>query len=201
MSYMEAGRFGPFLSVYVTGRLPGDAAGTMETPMLVQAGATNYHDQSSTGAAGYLSGISVDTDGTFWISNEFANRDLAANWGTAIANFTISGPAPAVAASQNVLQRIGQQVSLGSFTDANPACVGSWTVTVNWGDGTPNILFLTSRHGSLGSQRHTYAKQASYTLTVTVTDNLGLVGSATSQAAASYDVTNFNDSRPEDGPE
>jgi hypothetical protein len=69
MSYMESGRYGPFLSVYATGRLPVDPAGTMETPVLVQAGATNYHDYlPSVGRnqrSGDFSGISLDSDGTF----------------------------------------------------------------------------------------------------------------------------------------
>src|SRR5258707_10098385 len=33
-------------------------------------------------------------DGSFWAANEFANTEATANWGTAIANFTISNPLP-----------------------------------------------------------------------------------------------------------
>ena len=75
----------------VTGRTSGDASGTMETPVLVPAGTgkANYHDFTSGGRAGDLSGINVDpSDGTFWAVNEFANTEATANWGTAIANFT-----------------------------------------------------------------------------------------------------------------
>jgi hypothetical protein len=122
MSYMECGLHGPFLSVYVTGRLPGDPAGTMETPVLVQAGATNYHDYlpgvGRVQRAGDFSGISVDTDGTFWIASEFANTETLANWGTTIAHFTLSGPAGAAAAPRGAFQGTGQQFGEGSFTDA-----------------------------------------------------------------------------------
>jgi hypothetical protein len=194
MSYMESGRSGPFLSVYVTARLPGDPAGTMETPVLVQAGAKNLENPGSESRAGDFSGISVDTDGTFWIASEFANTEPIANWGTTIAHFTFFGPTVATATSQSALQGIGHAFDLGSFTDPNPGAVGPWTVTVNWGDGTPNTVFVTTMPGALGSPRHTYAQVGSYTMTVMVTDNLGLVGSATSQVAASYDVTNLNDS-------
>jgi hypothetical protein len=117
LSYMESGLRGPFLSVYATGRLPGDPAGTMETPVLVQAGATNYHDYlpgvGRPARAGDFSGISVDTDGTFWIASEFADTEPLANWGTTIGHFTLSRPAGA-AASQSALQGIGHQFSLGT---------------------------------------------------------------------------------------
>jgi uncharacterized repeat protein (TIGR01451 family) len=93
-----------YMSMYVTGRNPGDAAGTMQAPVLVPAGKgqANYADfttsrtGSSGGRAGDLSGINVDpSDGTsFWAANEFANTEATANWGTAVANFTVSSPLP-----------------------------------------------------------------------------------------------------------
>src|SRR5207245_335983 len=48
---------------------------------------------------------------------------------------------------------------------------GPWTVTVAWGDGTPNTTFGTTAAGSLGTQPHTYAEEGTYTVTVTVTNN------------------------------
>ncbi|MGH9208712.1 MAG: DUF11 domain-containing protein, partial [Acidimicrobiales bacterium] len=86
-----------FMSTYVTGRTPSDAAGTMEASVLVPAGTgkANYKDFTSGGRAGDLSGINVDpVDGSFWAANEFANTEATANWGTAIANFTVSNPLP-----------------------------------------------------------------------------------------------------------
>jgi autotransporter-associated beta strand protein len=102
ISYMRSGldTTTDYLSMYITGRAPTDPAGTMETPVLVPAGTgkANYADFTSTGfsggRAGDLSGINVDpVDGSFWAANEFANTDAVANWGTAIANFTV-GPPP-----------------------------------------------------------------------------------------------------------
>lgn len=98
MSYMQSGTDSPtdYLSMWVTGRNPTDAAGTMEPSVLVPAGTgqANYTDFTSGGRAGDLSGINVDPiDGTFWAANEFANTESIANWGTAIANFTPSVPA------------------------------------------------------------------------------------------------------------
>jgi hypothetical protein len=83
-----------FMSVYLTGRVAADPAGTMEPPLLVPAGAgqKNYHDFSG-GRAGDLGSINVDpNDGTFWAANEFATAASSNNWGTAIANFTLSSP-------------------------------------------------------------------------------------------------------------
>jgi uncharacterized repeat protein (TIGR01451 family) len=99
LTYMKSGNdtSTDYLSMYVTGRNASDAAGTMEASVLVPAGTgrANYKDFSSGGRAGDLSGINVDpSDGSFWAANEFANTEALANWGTAVANFTISNPLP-----------------------------------------------------------------------------------------------------------
>src|SRR5262249_1970003 len=97
MSYMKSGNdtSSDYLSMWVTGRVPTDAPGTMETPVVVPPGTrvANYKDFTSGGRAGDLSGINVDpVNGTFWAANEFANTQATANWGTAIANFAPSAP-------------------------------------------------------------------------------------------------------------
>ena len=99
LTYMKSGTDSStdYLSMDVTGRDPSDTAGTMEAPVLVPAGTgqANYKDFSSGGRAGDLSGINIDpTDGSFWAANEFANTEATANWGTAVADFTISSPLP-----------------------------------------------------------------------------------------------------------
>ncbi len=100
LTYMKSGTdtSTDYLSMYLTGRNLSDAAGTMEAPVEVSAGTgqANYKDFSSGGRAGDLSGINVDpSNGSFWAANEFANTEATANWGTAVANFTISSPLPA----------------------------------------------------------------------------------------------------------
>ena len=57
----------------------------MQTPVLVQAGQANSID----GREGDMSGINVDSDGSFWIANEYATPAL---WGTVIAHFTLPLP-------------------------------------------------------------------------------------------------------------
>jgi uncharacterized repeat protein (TIGR01451 family) len=98
MSYIRQGTDSStdYMSMYVTGRVSSDTAGTMETPVLVPSGAgqANYTDFANPHREGDLSGISVDpSTGTFWAANEFANTQGTANWGTAVANFQPSAPA------------------------------------------------------------------------------------------------------------
>ena len=99
LTYMKSGTdtATDYLSMYVTGRNTGDAPGTMEASVLVPAGTgqANYSDFASGHRAGDLAGINVDpADGSFWAANEFANTEAQANWGTAVANFTVSNPLP-----------------------------------------------------------------------------------------------------------
>jgi hypothetical protein len=98
MTYMRSGNdsTSDYMSMYITGRTSSDAAGTMETPVLVPngTGLANYVDHQTGGPrAGDLSGISIDpSNGSFWAVNEFANNETSPNWGTAIANFTVGNP-------------------------------------------------------------------------------------------------------------
>jgi uncharacterized repeat protein (TIGR01451 family) len=99
LTYMQSGTdtSTDYMSMYVTGRNTSDPAGTMETSVRVPAGTgqANYSDFTGSGRAGDLSGINVDpSDGSFWASNEFANTEGTANWGTAVANLTVSNPLP-----------------------------------------------------------------------------------------------------------
>ena len=66
--------------------------------------------------------------------------------------------------------------SLGSFADADG---GPWSVTVNWGDGSPNTTFNEASQGSLGTQTHTYAEEGTFQVTETVTDSTQLSDSKT----------------------
>src|SRR5579883_1774549 len=102
MTYMQSGTDSPgdYLSMYVTGRTPTDPSGTMETPVLAQAGQQVYQDfgpaNGSVQRAGDLSGINVDAQGNFWAVSEFADSEAlptpstpSADWGTNITSFTL----------------------------------------------------------------------------------------------------------------
>src|SRR5260370_20891665 len=79
MSYIQSGTDDPndFMSMYVTGRTPSDPAGTMEAPVLAQAGLQVYEDYgpafAATQRAGHLSGVNVHSAGNLWAVHPFAD--------------------------------------------------------------------------------------------------------------------------------
>jgi uncharacterized repeat protein (TIGR01451 family) len=106
MSYSRSGTDSStdFMSAYITGRTSSDAAGTMETPVLVPAGTGTINDTLD-GREGDLSGINLDpSDGSFWGTAEYATPSTVfaqGSWGTAVANFTV-GPTSTATADLSV---------------------------------------------------------------------------------------------------
>jgi hypothetical protein len=172
-------------SVFVTARKASDGAGMTEGATLVSAGTgtgvlthTDSMGKNDT-RSGDFSGLNIDpTNGTFWGVNEFGDGDSG---GTAIANFTPEDP-PVVTApnDQTSAEGAAKAFNLGSFTDADGS---PWTVTVDWGDGSPKTTFSVASAGSLGTKTHTYAEESAvgtpYKVTVTVTDSTLLSDSKT----------------------
>lgn len=97
MSFIQSSS-NEYMSVYVTGQAAADPRGVMQAPVLAQAGQAplSVSFDSSPYRAGDYSGITVDpANGSFWAANEYATNDTsAANWGTAVANFTLTTPVP-----------------------------------------------------------------------------------------------------------
>jgi autotransporter-associated beta strand protein len=100
--------------------------------------------------------------------------------GSASFQVTVANVAPAVTApaAQAAAEGTAQSFNLGSFADA--AADGPWQVAVNWGDGTPATTFSVTAPGALPASAHTYADNAGspFPVTVSVTDRIGVVGSA-----------------------
>jgi trimeric autotransporter adhesin len=84
--------------------------------------------------------------------------------------------APTVTApgNQTAIAATPTLIALGGFTDPDG---GPWTVTVNWGDGSPSETFVAGAPGGLGSRPHTYLAAGQYAVTVSVSDGVG-TGSA-----------------------
>jgi hypothetical protein len=76
-------------------------------------------------------------------------------------------------ADQTSAEGASQPFALGSFTASGS---GPWTVTVNWGDSSPNTVFTQTTKGTITPQSHPYAEEGPYTVTVTVAGN-GLTSS------------------------
>jgi hypothetical protein len=208
MSYVQSGTDNPndFMSMYVTGRTSSDPAGTMEAPVLAQAGLQVYEDFApSFGApqrAGDLSGINVAADGSFWAINEFADDEAlpdannpVADWGTNVTNFTLP---PSAGTSPLVITQLtppvateGQPIAtftVATFTDSNPnSNINNLTATVTWGDGHSDTLtaanggIVVSGNGFAVLDGHTYGEEGSgLTFSVQVVDSAG--GSAVTSA-------------------
>jgi PKD repeat protein len=90
----------------------------------------------------------------------------------------VENVAPTVTAPADQLANEGASTSfsLGSFVD--PGADNPWSVDVDWGDGSAHTPAPASSPGSLGNASHTYDDNASYTVTVTVSDKDDAIGSA-----------------------
>ncbi len=93
-------------SMFVTARTPGDAAGTMQTPVLVPAGTGTGNIGTGSTRIGDFSGMNVDpVNGTFWAVNQFAS---GGGGPTAIANF--APLPPGISFQNNKLLIFGDQL-------------------------------------------------------------------------------------------
>jgi PKD repeat protein len=90
-----------------------------------------------------------------------------------------SAPVLTAPADQSAAEGAAATIDLGSFSDAGTE--GSWSVTVDWGDGTSQSFDLTAA-GDIGALSHTYADSGSYVVSLTVGD--GTEASATTFAVA-----------------
>src|SRR5205085_11950542 len=134
-------------------------------------------DTSSQGSLGSKSHTYLD-NGLYSVSVSVTDKDGAT--GSAGFQPPVANVAPSVtaAADQSSDEGENHSFSLGTFSD--PGFNDSpWLVNVSWGDGSPDTSFSNgAAQGSLGSRPHTYADNGTYTVTVTVTDKDGGVGSA-----------------------
>ncbi|HEX3151821.1 MAG TPA: dockerin type I domain-containing protein [Gemmataceae bacterium] len=193
LTYMRVGNDTgtDFMSMYVTGRNPSNAAGTMQTPLLVPAGTgvANYDDFASGGRAGDLAGINVDpVNGTFWAVNEFANTEPSANWGTAVANFALppivsGGVTSAVA---NTTYGVSSVIPI-TVTFNTPVTVstvgGTPSLALNAGGGASAVFASGSGTNVLTFNYTVVAGQTSADLDYTSTSALTLNGGTIKDSA------------------
>ena len=210
MSYIKSGTdtSTDFMSMLVTGRVAGDAAGTMETPVTVPngTGLANYTDFANPHRAGDLSGINVDpTDGSFWAVNEFANTQATANWGTAVANFlpslpansadmavTVSGPSSVTAGTTATytitVTNNGPNAAAGVvLTDTLPA--GSTFVSLTQTAGSDPFTLSQSGGTATETASANIVSRSTDTFTLVVSAPLSLTPGATFSDSASVSTT------------
>jgi hypothetical protein len=117
-----------------------------------------------------------DDNGSFTVSVQVTDPSGESDVDSAIVNVANVAPSVAAGADQTVNEGEPLLPSDASFSD--PGILDTHTATVNWGNGTPAEVAVVSENSvSLGS--HTYADNGAYTVTVTVTDDDGGIGSDT----------------------
>ena len=164
-------------SIRYTGRLAGDALGTMtqgETTLQVGAGSQTH----SSGRWGDYSALAVDPDGcTFWYTQEYYAATSSASWRTRIGAFKFSscgGTGPAT----------GADLRITNVATPSPATVGSalnykLTVTNGGPDGAANVNVIDTVPATTTFVSAT-PSQGTCAGTATVSCSLGTLASAAS---------------------
>jgi PKD repeat protein len=111
-------------------------------------------------------------NGTFPVTITIVDSDGGV--GTATVSVIVNNVAPAVSAAGGTLDEGSPFASSGSFSDPG---ADSWTATVDYGDGSGVQPLALAGNGF--SLNHVYANSGTYSVTVTVTDDDGGVGSTT----------------------
>ena len=154
-------------------------------------GATSVGVVSESAGSGTVTGSHVYADnGSYTITVSVTDNGTPAATGSSTSTATIGNVAPALTSGYSFTavgtgdnEELGVLVS-GRFTDPGfsreaASTVESWTVTINWGDGSPvQTVAAQVTQGSEGalssgvfSQTHVYAQAGLYTATVTATDD------------------------------
>ena len=122
-------------------------------------------------------------NGTYTVKARIIDKDGGFTEYTTVV--TVNNVVPTVTAPANQSSDEGENksFSLGCFSDPGTAD-NPWTVSVNWGDLTPQETYTVAAQGAI-SRNHTYDDNGTYTVTYTVTDKDGGV----STPASTFQVT------------
>ncbi|MBI3646370.1 MAG: hypothetical protein HY233_10445 [Acidobacteriales bacterium] len=119
-----------FPSIYFTGRIPGDPAGTMETEQLIVNGTGSQ--TSGLSRWGDYSAMAVDPvdDCTFWYTQEYIKSNGSFNWNTRIANFKFSNTGNFSLSATPSSQRIHPGDGANYTVTSTPGCGFTGTVSL-----------------------------------------------------------------------
>jgi len=142
----------------------GDGTTTVGTVTLLGGSATvsGSHTYVEQGAYTYSVTLSDDAPGT----------------ATGTASGTVNVADAALSGTGNPLHGTAgaplSNVVVGTFTDQQKETLGSYTATIQWGDGATSAGTVTDPPGTLHvSGTHTYAAAGTYSMTVTLIDTGG----------------------------
>ena len=159
-SFAETNATGPY-KVKVTW---GD--GTADTNFTA-AGPGSIAAQSHTFAKPGADTVSITvTDSAGHVSNKATFSTIVT--APAVTSIVVTPPA-----NQSATAGVSKPITLGSFVETN--ATGPYTVSIGWGDGSANTTFAAAGPGVIASQPHTFAKAATDTVSITVTDSAGHV--------------------------
>ena len=154
--------------------------GTPTGAVVFKDGATTLATQSLDGAGVATYTTSALMGGPHTLTAAYSGDAVFRSSTSPPLAVVVTPPAPVVTApaAQSAVVNVSEGFALGSFGEPGPG-FGPWTVVVNWGDGSPNTSFSAPARGSLAARDHTYATHGAKLVTVSVTNAVGIAGSAT----------------------
>jgi Tol biopolymer transport system component len=169
----------------VVTELGDDPAEVNAGDVYIDAGATAFDlvDGDLTGVVTVTNPVDTNVPGAYTVT--YSVTDAAGNTGTTARAVNVLNVAPTVDAGPDATTDLdGLFARAGSFTDPG---VDSWTATVDYDDGAgPEPLALNpDKSFALAND---YDTSGTYTVTVTVTDGYGGVGSDTALVTAVIDT-------------
>jgi hypothetical protein len=121
-------------------------------------------------------------------------NDGTADSNEATTDVTVSNLAPVVAQPTFSVVTVDCQVQVSlnniSFSDAG-VNDKTWSIDINWGDGSTHDVVPTDTQGLQSSVNHTYAVGGTFGATVTVTDKDHVDGSNTTSSSGSITVIQY----------
>jgi hypothetical protein len=191
LTYMESSA-SEYISMYVTGRLASDPAGTMEAPVRAVAG-TNT---TLSNRVGDYSGISLDPSSanTFWTTTEYG-LNAWATWLTAFQLTSSSDQPPTVAtpasASPSPVTGTTANLSvLGADDTGESSLTYTWSL-VSGPAGAPAPTFSANGTNAAKNSTATFYQAGSYTFQVTITDPAGLTATSSATVAVNQTVASL----------
>jgi Carboxypeptidase regulatory-like domain len=162
-------------SVRMTGRLVGDAAGTMQTETILRAGTGSQLPNLS--RWGDYSAMTVDPvdDCTFWYTSEYLKTNGTWNWNTWIASFKFDSCGGGGGSTTGTLA--------GTVTDSSTAAISGATVSIS---GGPSTTTDSSGHYSMAG-----LAPATYSVTASAAGHVSATQNGVSVTAGSTTTLNF----------